>query len=132
MSPDYRSDRMESPEGKGNARRAWDAYARAVNKHAAPILKPVLEPAVRPIAVNMTADLFGFWLIWHLEGGFEGLRRIGFSRSGIYRRVKRFRQITGQHPDEFQMPGVTFDLEEYQKSKGLPGSVVPEVETTPV
>jgi len=132
MAPDYRSDRMDSPEGKGNARRAWDAYVRATNKYVGPVVTPAVEPVARHIAVNMTADLFGFWLIWHLEGGFDGLRRIGFSRSGIYRRVKRFRQITGQHPDEFQMPGVTFDLEEYQKSKNQPGGVVPGVETTVV
>ena len=31
---DFRSDRMESPEGKGIARRAWDAYASAVESSA--------------------------------------------------------------------------------------------------
>ena len=130
MVPDYRSDRMESPEGKGNARRAWDAYVRTTNKYAGPVLKPAVEPVARHIAVNMTADLFGFWLIWHLEGGFDGLRRIGFSRSGIYRRVKRFRQITGQHPDEYELPGVSFDLAAYQTGKASDDAVVPVLETT--
>ena len=130
MSPDYRSDRMESPEGRGKAKQAWDAYVRAYNKHAAATVNPVLEPVMRPFVMNMTADLLGFWLIWHLEGGFEGLRRVGFSRSGIYRRVKRFRQITGQHPDEFVLPGVSFDLAAYQNQKAEDGSVVPGLETT--
>jgi hypothetical protein len=130
VAPDYRSDRMESPEGRGNAKKAWEAYVRAYNKHAAATLEPVLKPVLRPIAMNMAADLFGFWLIWHLEGGFDGLRRLGFSRSGIYRRVKRFRQITGQHPDEFVMPGVSFDLAAYQNQKADDPSVVPGLETT--
>lgn len=121
MAPDYRSDRMESPEGKGVARKrwqdAWDEYVRVTNKYAGPVLKPALDPIVRPAALNMTADLFGFWLIWHLEGGFEGLRRVGFSRSAIYRRVKRFRVMTGQHPDEFDLAGVSFDLAAYQSAE---------------
>ena len=29
---DFRSDRMESPEGRGIARRAWDSYAGAVEQ----------------------------------------------------------------------------------------------------
>jgi len=107
---DFRSDRMESPEGKGIARRAWDAYTAAA--------KPVVEPFARKLAVKMAVDLFGFWLAWHLEGGFEGLRRLGMSRSSIYRRVKLFRMATGVHPDEFQMPGVTLDLEAYQSKAG--------------
>ena len=56
----------------------------------------------------------GFWVVWHLEGGFEGLRATGMSRASIYRRVKLFRIAFGMHPDEFVMPGVTLDLEEYQ------------------
>jgi hypothetical protein len=31
-----------------------------------------LEPSARWIAGRLTEDLVGFWLIWHLEGGFEG------------------------------------------------------------
>ena len=80
---DFRSDRMPSPEGKGLARRAWEAYAAQVNKLAA----PAVEPLARKVAVPVMLDLLGFWLAWHLEGGFEGLQRIGMSRSSIYRRV---------------------------------------------
>lgn len=109
---DYRSERMESPEGKGNARRRWQDALGALDNYAATKLDPVL----RPIAMNMTADLIGFWLMWHLEGGFEGMRGAGFSRSAIYRRVKRFRQITGVHPDEYQLPGVELRVSEYLAS----------------
>ena len=42
----------------------------------------------------------GFWLLWHVEGGFEGLQRIGMSRSSIYRRISAFRKLMEVHPDE--------------------------------
>ena len=97
---------MESPEGKGIARRAWDGYAGAVGKVAAPALKPL----VHMYAAGSMVDLVGFWVVWHLEGGFEGLQRMGMSRASIYRRIKLFRVAFGAHPDEFDMPGITLDL----------------------
>ena len=115
VTQDYRADRMPSPEGKGIARTAWEAYANAVNKAA--------RPMYRSWSASIAADVLGFWLVWHLEGGFEGLRENGMSRSTIYRRIKIFRRLTGVHPDEFELPGVTFDLAAYQASKGdLPES----------
>ena len=103
---DFRWARMETPEGKGIARRAWDAYAGAVNK----VTIPVLTPLVRMYAAGSIVDLIGFWAVWHLEGGFEGLQRMGMSRASIYRRIKLFRIAFGAHPDEFEMPGITLDL----------------------
>ena len=35
------------------------------------------------------------------------------SRSAIYRRIKLFRSLTGFHPDEYEMPGVTIDVATY-------------------
>jgi len=106
---------MESPEGKGIARRAWDAYAGAVTR----VTRPAVEPLARKVAVPVAMDLMGFWLAWHLEGGFEGLRRMGMSRSSIYRRVRLFRAALGAHPDEFDMPGVSLNIEAYQAGKQL-------------
>ena len=108
---------MESPEGKGRARRAWDAYAVAVNKAAA----PVVEPFARKAAVPVMMDLAGFWLLWHVEGGFEGLQRMGMSRSSIYRRISLFRKLMGVHPDEYEMPGVKLDITKYQTTPAAPG-----------
>ena len=108
---DFRSDRMPSPDGRGNARKAWDAYMKGIDIAAGKI--------ARPIARNMTFDLLGFWLAWHLEGGFEGLQRketFGMSRSGIYRRIALFRLAMGKHPDEYMMPGVTLDLDAYWRA----------------
>lgn len=109
LPEDFRSDRMSSPEGKGIARRAWEQYAATVNRVAGPAVQPLAERIAAPMAV----DLMGFWLVWHLEGGFAGLRRIGMSRSSIYRRIKMFRRAYGQHPDEFRLAGVRLDLAEY-------------------
>jgi hypothetical protein len=110
---DFRSDRMPSPEGKEVARRAWEAYIKQVGR--------VTEPAVRPLAeklaVPTTLDLMGFWLAWHLEGGFEGLQRIGMSRASIYRRISLFRRVLGVHPDEYRLAGVRLDIKSYQESK---------------
>jgi hypothetical protein len=110
QQPDFRSDRMESPEGKGIARRAWDAYVSTVTL----VSRPAVEPLARKLAVPVAVDLMGFWLAWHLEGGFEGLRRLGMSRSSIYRRVKLFRASLGVHPDEFRLAGVELDIAKYQ------------------
>lgn len=103
---DFRSERMETPEGKGIARRAWEGYVGAV--------KPVLRPLVTRYAAGSIVDLIGFWAVWHLEGGFEGLQRMGMSRASIYRRIKLFRIAFGSHPDEFVMPGVTLDLVDFR------------------
>jgi hypothetical protein len=98
---------METPEGKGIARRAWESYVGAV--------KPVLRPLVEPYAAGSMVDLIGFWAVWHLEGGFDGLRRMGMSRALIYRRIKMFRLAFGAHPDEFVMPGVKLDLVDFRE-----------------
>ncbi len=113
VTEDFRSERMPSPEGKGIARRAWDSYAAAVNKAAAPAVKPL----ARRIGAARAVDLLGFWLVWHLEGGFDGMQKNGMSRSAIYRRIKMFRKATGAHPDEFKLAGVDLDIAAYQESK---------------
>jgi AraC-like DNA-binding protein len=84
-----------------------------VNKYATPVVEPLLRPLFKKLAVTQVADLIGFWTLWHLEGGFEGLERIGMHRSTIFRKVKRFRAIFGVHPDEYTMPGVTLDPSTY-------------------
>ena len=107
---DFRAAPSDSPEGKGVARRAWDGYAKRVKVVAE---SPVLEPAIRWYAVRMVSDLTGFWVAWHLYGGFEGLVELGMHPSTVWRKVKKFREAFGAHPDEFTMPGVTVDPEAY-------------------
>ena len=114
---DFRSDRMESPEGRGIARRAWEGYAGAVTKVSTPAIKPL----VRKYAAGSIVDLVGFWAVWHLEGGFEGLQRMGMSRASIYRKIKLFRIAFGAHPDEFEMPGITLDLVAFREGWAAKG-----------
>jgi hypothetical protein len=104
---------METRDGKGIARRAWDAYARGIRKAAT----PAIEHAAGRVSAAVVTDLVGFWLTWHLEGGFEGLERIGMHRATIFRKVSRFRRVFGQHPDEYRMAGVNFDLDAYHGLK---------------
>lgn len=104
---DFRSEKSESAEGKGRARRAWDAYCRRIER----ISSPVLEPAAEKLALRWTEDLLGFWLMWHIYGGFEGLEAKGMHRSTIWRKVKQFRLVFKVHPDEYEVPGITLDLE---------------------
>ena len=89
---------MPSPDGKGIARGAWDAYVAAVGKVAE---APPVKTGIEHYAAATVVDPFELWLWWHLEGGFEGLRRAGMSRSAIYRRLKQYRKYYGVHPDEF-------------------------------
>jgi hypothetical protein len=111
--PDFRSNPSETNEGKGIARVAWDAYARAVNEKLGPTLHPLIQPAAAPVARTMVADLIGFWTLWHLHGGFEGMKKFGYSRATIYRKIKRFRQLFGVHPDEWEVVGIKLDPEAY-------------------
>jgi hypothetical protein len=73
----------------------------------------VFEPAIHRIATTLTVDMLGFWTALHLHGGFEGLVELGMHLSTAWRKVKRFRMITGQHRDDFDVPGVTLDRAKY-------------------
>src|SRR5687767_10576178 len=83
---DFRHEPMETREGRGLARRAWDGYARNARK----VSDPLLAPLARRVSAAVVTDLVGFWLTWHLEGGFEGLERLGMHRATIFRKVSRF------------------------------------------
>jgi hypothetical protein len=101
----------------GNARRTFEEFAAQLETAAR---SPLLRPIARRFAAPMAMDIAGFWLLWHLEGGFEGLLKMGMSRASIYRRIKDFRNAMGVHPDEYEMPGVTLDLRKYQTTPGPP------------
>lgn len=110
---DFRSDRMDSPEGRGIARARWEASPEGrTGKWGG---DEDLGWLSRWVAAPTMVDLTGFWVMWHLRGGFEGLQKMGLSRSSIYRRVALFRKATGVHPDEFEFPGIALDLKAYQE-----------------
>ena len=104
---------MPSAEGRGRARAAWDTHLRASNRVLGPAVQTVFGGAVKSVSASVVSDLVGFWVLWQLEGGFEGLRRLGMSRSSIFRRVALFRKVFKVHPDEFELIGVTLDPQAY-------------------
>ena len=95
---DFRSDRMPSADGLGFARRAWNAYRKGVDK--------AFGPLASDIAASKVDGLVGFWVLWHMYGGFDGLRELGFPRTTIFRKVAAFRRTFGYHPDVFVFDGV--------------------------
>lgn len=111
---DFRSDRMDSPEGRGIARARWEASPDG--RAGKPLASPAdLNWFERWAAAPVVVDLAGFWMMWHLRGGFEGLRQMGLSRSSIYRRISTFRRTFGVHPDEYAWPGIELNLKAYQE-----------------
>jgi hypothetical protein len=109
MNSDFRSSPSNSSEGQGVARRAWDTYVARV--------EPALRPAGEALARNWTMDMMGFYMAWHLYGGFEGLQEaLGCLRRRSWRKVAKFRRILGVHPDEATFAGVTIDREAFWAS----------------
>lgn len=117
MTPDFRSDPMNTPEGEGIAKKAWKAYVKAVDRRTPPFLKARMITALEPVGTQVVEDLIGFWVMWHLYGGFEGLQEFGMHKSTIWRKVARFRNLTGEHPDVFKMPGISIDPKAYWTSE---------------
>jgi hypothetical protein len=118
---DFRSQRSPSPDGQGYAKgrleQAYSTYLKAV----APVTVPmsnVLKPVLWPFARGLTFDLVGFWVSWHMLGGFDGLRtHLGMSRSAVYRRIAIFRQVVGEHPDVYRFPGIELDVEGFMRQR---------------
>ena len=116
MVPDYRSEKMPSHEGLGRARKAWDAYMRTLEKVIPPFVvegSNAVTPGASYVSREVLQNLLGFWLLWHMQGGFEGLQEFGMSRSTIYKKISQYRQAFAMHPDEFELPGMTIDHEAY-------------------
>lgn len=119
---DFRAERMPSPEGEGRAKDSMEAaYERyikvnkSINKRIFAAV-PEAQNLLRGYAASRVVDLFGFWLMWRLMGGFDGMREgLGISRSGMFRRIAMFREVFGEHPDVYEFPGVTIDQEAFLK-----------------
>jgi hypothetical protein len=108
---------MRSREGAELAARTWrDTVSRLADAALLPV-----EPAARRVALETVQSLAGFWVMWQLEGGFEGMKRIGYSEATIYRKIKSFRESFGEHPDTFKFPGITVDVDAYLRYFGVDG-----------
>jgi hypothetical protein len=122
-APDYRSERSESPEGRGIAygRSAafWKSLPESVRAEVAreiDLTAGTIEdyPAFIRDQVTSTvvedAELIGFWVAWHKAGGFGGLEAAGWHRATIYRKIRRFRARFAAHPDEHRFEWIKLDL----------------------
>jgi hypothetical protein len=121
---------MQSPEGRGRARHQWREFRRslpedvrsaAFDQGGVPVsafpeeYRPQLEQLLADElkAVRERSELIGFWVTWHLAGGFENLEDAGWHRATIFRKIKRFRQEYGAHPDEYEFSWLKLDLHRY-------------------
>lgn len=60
--------------------------------------------------VKEFSELVGFWIAWHQAGGFDLLEERGWTRATIYRKIKRFREFFGNHPDDHDFDWIQLDL----------------------
>jgi len=119
-APDFRLQRMDSPEGHGNARARWsiwidhneDLVAETSTGQDSVRLddeEPSLANDIAGAILEET-ELIGFWIAWHRAGGFANLEYAGWHRATIFRKLRRFRAHFGAHPDEYRFEWITLDL----------------------
>jgi hypothetical protein len=133
-APDYRGDRMDTAEGRGLARGRRFAYLsslpadvlRAAGFDMPPSQLPAEFLDVQSKAVKEGAELMGFWLAWHQAGGFENLEAGGWNRATIFRKVRRFRSVFGEHPDVYEFPWIKLDLDAYWHASLLEALGIPD------
>jgi hypothetical protein len=119
--PDFRADKSESVEGAGKAADRWSAYIDTLDEDvlAEAFSTPAVDVEEYPDFVrdDIAADameqseLIGFWVAWHLAGGFAALEEGGWHRATIFRKIRRFRARYGAHPDEYTFPFIRLDCE---------------------
>ena len=80
---------------------------------------PALGPSAKAVEREWVAGGLGFWVLWHLYGGPEGLRHYGFHPATIHRKAGRFKETFGADPDDFVLPGVAIDPKQYWEAPGI-------------
>jgi hypothetical protein len=119
--PDFRADKSDTVERAGNASGRWYAYHARLDEdvvaEAFPMRALHAEQYPGFVRDDIAADameqseLIGFWVAWHMAGGFAALEEGGWHRATIFRKVRRFRARYGAHPDEYSFPWIRIDLE---------------------
>jgi hypothetical protein len=116
--PDYRSEKMESLEGEGIAQGRWRSYQDRTPDEIFQLADdgreyyeelPDEAQFCEVASAIEQAELVGFWLAWHSAGGFTGLEQSGWNRSTIFRKVRRFRAVYGDHPDNHRFAWLRVD-----------------------
>jgi len=68
-----------------------------------------LEPLAKEISGRVVQRMVGFWVMWHLAGGFEPLIATGWlSRTATYRSRKEFGQIMHVEVEDFWPEAIAF------------------------
>lgn len=126
---DLRAARSDSSEGTGLAKARRERFLGSyepsdrVGVGSGPTFRgidPSIVDEVRDAhadeMVSSAADI-GFWIAWHQAGGFEALERLGWHRTTVFRKLKRFRARFGQHPDAWNPGWISLDLERLWKAE---------------
>ena len=110
--------RNPTAEGSGRARSAWIASIQQSIAEGDGFFSPftsggwTVEAEDRKrIATGMReySEMVGFWIAWHSTGGFDRLEDHGWNRATIYRKIKRFKEHFGQHPDDYEFEWRSID-----------------------
>lgn len=120
--PDYRTDKSESVEGHGLAASRRHAYVYSLDENflaenlsssRAKTIEDFTDTVRDDIAEDALeeSELIGFWVAWHLAGGFANLERGGWHRATVFRKIKAFRNRFGDHPDDHRFSWLRLDLE---------------------
>ena len=148
-APDYRSDKSASLEGQGIAWARWKAFHDEVPDDVwegiyeaqveAGVIRPGVDlddPEQNPVPPEAYAEmarmaieeseLYGFYVAWHLAGGFGKLQEAGWHRATIHRKIRRFRARFGQHPDELFFAWLRLDLDKAWKQRLVDAMHPPE------
>lgn len=72
---------------KGGAARMWQAYRGLVD--------PMIKPVTDGVAHSIASRLVGFFVTWHLYGGYDGLVGAGWNRTAVWRNRQEFRKVFG-------------------------------------
>jgi hypothetical protein len=68
-----------------------------------------LEPLAKEVAGATVQRMVGFWVMWHLAGGFEGLLATGWlSQTAVYRSRGEFHRIMGMEVEAFWPEAIAF------------------------
>ena len=65
------------------------------------LIKRMFGGAASQIAGHQVKRLTGFWALWHMLGGDDGLRLVGITDRHIWRTHKEFKAMFGVAVDEF-------------------------------